>query len=155
MQLKEIFRPAPIASFNVGATNNLSIEGFWQYAWANTKIDPVGSYFSTTDLAGAGANKVLLGFGSAPDTIPVGFNIPGNPVGVAVHIGSQIMRVEPLREAWEKVVALVHRLRERGFSISRVDFGGGRRRKAGLIGRRRRHERDRRDDEGQNPGCER
>jgi hypothetical protein len=26
----------------------------------------------------------MLGFGAAPDTIPVGFNIPGNPVGVAV-----------------------------------------------------------------------
>ena len=52
--------------------------------------------------------------------------LPGiDPVGVAVHIGSQIMKVEPLREAWEKVVALVHRLRERGFAISRVDFGGG------------------------------
>lgn len=48
-----------------------------------------------------------------------------DPVGVAVHIGSQIMRVEPMREAWEKVVSLVRRLRERGFAISRVDFGGG------------------------------
>ena len=48
-----------------------------------------------------------------------------DPVGVAVHIGSQIMRIEPLREAWEKVVSLARRLRERGFSISRVDFGGG------------------------------
>ena len=48
-----------------------------------------------------------------------------DPVGVAVHIGSQIMRVEPLRAAWEKVVALVRRLRDRGFAISRVDFGGG------------------------------
>ncbi len=48
-----------------------------------------------------------------------------DPVGVAVHIGSQIMRVEPMREAWEKVVTLVRRLRDRGFAISRVDFGGG------------------------------
>ncbi len=48
-----------------------------------------------------------------------------DPVGVAVHIGSQIMRVEPLRAAWEKVVYLARRLRDRGFSISRVDFGGG------------------------------
>ncbi len=48
-----------------------------------------------------------------------------DPVGVAVHIGSQIMRIEPLREAWEKVVSLARRLRDRGFSISRVDFGGG------------------------------
>jgi hypothetical protein len=49
------------------------------------KIDPVGSYFSTTDLAGDGASKVMLGFGSAPDTIPVGHPpIGGSPVGVAV-----------------------------------------------------------------------
>ena len=48
-----------------------------------------------------------------------------DPVGIAVHIGSQIMRVEQFRQAWEKVVALTHRLREKGFAISRVDFGGG------------------------------
>lgn len=47
------------------------------------------------------------------------------PVGVAVHIGSQIMRIDPMRTAWEKVVSLARRLRERGFAISRVDFGGG------------------------------
>jgi diaminopimelate decarboxylase len=47
------------------------------------------------------------------------------PVGIAVHIGSQIIRVEPMRQAWEKVVTLARRLRERGFAISRVDFGGG------------------------------
>ena len=52
--------------------------------------------------------------------------LPGiNPVGIAVHIGSQIMRVEPMRAAWEKVVALARRLRDRGFAISRLDFGGG------------------------------
>lgn len=48
-----------------------------------------------------------------------------DPVGIAVHIGSQIMRVEPMRAAWEKVVTLARRLRERGFGITRVDFGGG------------------------------
>ncbi len=48
-----------------------------------------------------------------------------DPVGVAVHIGSQIMRVDPMRAAWEKVVSLTRRLRDRGFSITRVDFGGG------------------------------
>lgn len=48
-----------------------------------------------------------------------------DPVGVAVHIGSQIMRAEQFRQAWEKVVGLTRRLRDRGFAISRVDFGGG------------------------------
>jgi diaminopimelate decarboxylase len=52
--------------------------------------------------------------------------LPGiDPVGVAVHIGSQIFRVAPLREAWTKVAALVRGLREKGLAISRLDFGGG------------------------------
>jgi diaminopimelate decarboxylase len=52
--------------------------------------------------------------------------LPGiDPVGIAVHIGSQIMRVPPLREGWDKVVMLAERLRDRGFAISRIDFGGG------------------------------
>lgn len=52
--------------------------------------------------------------------------MPGiDPVGVAVHIGSQIMRVDPLKEAWKKVVGLVRTLRAQGFPISRADFGGG------------------------------
>ncbi|HBE92633.1 MAG TPA: DUF1302 domain-containing protein, partial [Gammaproteobacteria bacterium] len=40
---------------------------FYQTNWKETIIDPVGTYFSTSDLAGAGAEKVVLGFGSAPD----------------------------------------------------------------------------------------
>ncbi len=60
------------------------------------------------------------GFYAAASKLP---NI--DPVGVAVHIGSQIMRVQPLRAAWEKVVTLAQRLRENGVPISRLDFGGG------------------------------
>ena len=45
--------------------------------------------------------------------------------GVDVHIGSQITEIGPMREAFEKVVGLVHRLRERGHHITRIDLGGG------------------------------
>ncbi len=83
-ELRDALLPVGAVLLSFKPSKNTSIEGFWQYAWSETKIDPVGSYFSTTDLAGAGATKVMLGFGSAPDTIPVGFNIPGNPVGAAV-----------------------------------------------------------------------
>jgi hypothetical protein len=58
--------------------SNTSLEAFYQYDWVETKIDPVGSYFSTTDLAGAGATKVMLGFGAAP-TRSRWASIPGNP----------------------------------------------------------------------------
>ena len=74
--------------FSLKPSENTSLEVYYQYDWEETQIDPVGSYFSTTDLAGGGAEKVLLGFGSAPDTIPVGARIPGNPVGAVVPRGA-------------------------------------------------------------------
>jgi hypothetical protein len=44
------------------------MEGFYQYEWEETVIDPPGTYFSTNDFAGRGGTHVFLGFGSAPDT---------------------------------------------------------------------------------------
>ena len=42
-----------------------------------------------------------------------------------MHIGSQIIRVASLRQAWDKIITLARRLRSRSFPIDRVDFGGG------------------------------
>ncbi len=53
-------------------------------------------------------------------------DLPGiDPVGVDVHIGSQITDISPMRIAFEKVVTLVKQLRAEGFAISRMDLGGG------------------------------
>jgi hypothetical protein len=60
VQLKEVFRPAPIASFNIGATNNLSVEGFWQMRWNGFRFDPVGTYFSTGDVVGNGQQPAFV-----------------------------------------------------------------------------------------------
>jgi diaminopimelate decarboxylase len=75
---------------------------------------------------GTPETKFGIAWHEAEEFYAEALKLPGiDPVGVSVHIGSQIMRTEPLRAAWEKVVALTHRLRERGVPISRVDFGGG------------------------------
>jgi hypothetical protein len=87
-ELREALLPVGAALFSLKPSENTSLEVYYQYDWQETQIDPVGSYFSTTDLAGGGAEKVLLGFGSAPDSIPVGFRIPGNPVGAVVPRGT-------------------------------------------------------------------
>ena len=84
-EIRDALLPVGAFRLSVKPSRNTSLEAFYQYDWTKTKIDPVGSYFSTTDLAGDGATKVMLGFGSAPDTIPVGTSPPGvTPVGVAV-----------------------------------------------------------------------
>ena len=46
-------------------------------------------------------------------------------VGVDVHIGSQIDAIQPMRDAFLRVVTLVRRLREQGHDIRRLDLGGG------------------------------
>ena len=83
-ELREALLPVGAALLSVQLSDNVSMEGFYQLEWQETQIDPVGSYFSATDLAGEGATKVMLGFGSAPDTIPIGVNPSPNPIGVVV-----------------------------------------------------------------------
>jgi diaminopimelate decarboxylase len=47
------------------------------------------------------------------------------PVGLAVHIGSQLTDLAPYRRAFERVAELVLELRALGFSVTRMDLGGG------------------------------
>jgi diaminopimelate decarboxylase len=48
-----------------------------------------------------------------------------DPVGVSVHIGSQITDVRPFGETMERVLTLVRELTADGLNISFVDAGGG------------------------------
>jgi diaminopimelate decarboxylase len=48
-----------------------------------------------------------------------------DPVGVSVHIGSQITDVKPFAETMERVLGLVRDLTADGLNISFVDAGGG------------------------------
>lgn len=45
--------------------------------------------------------------------------------GLAVHIGSQITKLDPFAAACEKLVALIRDLRGQGHGIRRLDLGGG------------------------------
>jgi len=46
-------------------------------------------------------------------------------VGIDVHIGSQIVELEPFEQAFGKVVELAAQLRADGHAIERLDLGGG------------------------------
>jgi diaminopimelate decarboxylase len=47
------------------------------------------------------------------------------PVGIAVHIGSQLTTLDPFRAAFARVAALVRSLRASGLTVERLDLGGG------------------------------
>jgi diaminopimelate decarboxylase len=52
--------------------------------------------------------------------------LPGiEPVGLAVHIGSQLTDLEPYRRAFERVAGVVLELRALGLSVAHMDLGGG------------------------------
>ena len=53
-------------------------------------------------------------------------DLPGiEPVGLAVHIGSQLVDLEPYRRAFERAAELILELRAIGFAVTRMDLGGG------------------------------
>jgi diaminopimelate decarboxylase len=45
--------------------------------------------------------------------------------GISAHIGSQIMTLEPFRQALRKLAAYVRELRSAGIALRYLDFGGG------------------------------
>ncbi|MDI6524878.1 DUF1302 domain-containing protein [Pseudomonas otitidis] len=63
-ELKEVLVPVEALSFNIGLTDNLSMEAFYQFNWKESAIDPAGTYFSETDLFADGGNTAYNQSGS-------------------------------------------------------------------------------------------
>lgn len=47
------------------------------------------------------------------------------PVGIDVHVGSQLLDMEPFEEAFERAAEIVRLLRDDGIDIRTIDVGGG------------------------------
>ncbi|MCD8563217.1 MAG: diaminopimelate decarboxylase [Alphaproteobacteria bacterium] len=87
------------------------------------------------DIAGGGHHKISTGrkgdkFGLAAEEILELYAradaMPHvSPLGLAVHIGSQVSTVEAFKPAFEKLAAMVHSLRAEGHTVERLDIGGG------------------------------
>ncbi len=53
-------------------------------------------------------------------------NLPGLEIfGISTHIGSQITKLEPFEVAFKKIINLFYELKEDGYNIKNLDFGGG------------------------------
>lgn len=69
-------------------------------------------------------------FGIALELVPDAYRragcLPGvDPVGLAVHIGSQLTSLDPFRDAFLRLAGLVLQLRHEGLAVARLDLGGG------------------------------
>jgi hypothetical protein len=72
-ELREALLPEGMVTASIGTSANTTLELLYLYDWGRTKIDPAGSYWSTSDFAGAGGNTVFLGFGDSADTVTFPF----------------------------------------------------------------------------------
>ncbi|MEO2149929.1 MAG: DUF1302 domain-containing protein [bacterium] len=92
-EIKEALVPIPAAKFDYDLSDTVSLQGFYQLGWRPTRLEPIGTFFSVTDIASPGGNFVLLGFGQTPDDgvfvqdNPPGASVfdPNDPVGVVVQ----------------------------------------------------------------------
>ena len=75
---------------------------------------------------GRAENKFGIPIGRAPEMFRLAADLPGiEPVGVAVHIGSQLTALGPFETAFNKVAELTRSLRDAGHDIRHLDLGGG------------------------------
>jgi diaminopimelate decarboxylase len=71
-------------------------------------------------------NKFGIDWDHAREAFARASALPGiAPVGVAIHIGSQLTRLDPFRRAYRRVAELVRTLQADGVPLSRIDLGGG------------------------------
>ncbi len=71
-EVKDILLPVNQAMATLAITRDLSVLGYYQFQYRPTELDPVGDYFSYTDVVGPGA-QFIRAFALAPG---VSYNIP-------------------------------------------------------------------------------
>lgn len=75
-QLKEALLPAPILSVASGLGHGLNVEAYYQFAWYENRLPPVGTYFSIADILGGGRG-MAFGRGRTGGAQPM--FLDGNP----------------------------------------------------------------------------
>lgn len=75
---------------------------------------------------GRADNKFGIAYDDTPALYAHAATLPGiEPVGLALHIGSQILSTTPYRAAYARTAELVRTLRAAGNTVRMVDCGGG------------------------------
>ena len=87
------------------------------------------------NVSGGGHHKISTGrsrdkFGMGVDMMEQAYAMATsmshiNPVGLSMHIGSQVFEVEKFKEAFSHIPDIVKNLRGMGHTVSRLDIGGG------------------------------
>jgi diaminopimelate decarboxylase len=75
---------------------------------------------------GRATDKFGIAFDDAARLYAQAAALPGiEPIGIATHIGSQILDLAPYRDAYARIADLVRTIRAEGYRVETVDCGGG------------------------------
>jgi len=123
---------AGILCFNVESESELHLISLVAAATRKTanisiRINPnVDAKTHAKISTGKAGDKFGIPWTRAGKIYALAASLPGLKVcGIDVHIGSQIVDLEPYRAAYERVGELVNILRLQGHDIQHVDMGGG------------------------------
>ena len=123
---------AGVGQVNVESAEELAMLSAVAHAMGRTarvalRINPdvdAGTHAKIT--TGRADNKFGIAYESAAALYAQAAGLPGiEPVGLALHIGSQILSMAPYRAAYARMAGLVRDLRAAGFPVHTVDCGGG------------------------------
>ncbi len=123
---------AGVGQINVESAEELAMlsavaHGMGRTARVALRVNPdvdAGTHAKIT--TGRADNKFGIAYGSAAALYAHAAGLPGiEPVGLALHIGSQILSMAPYRAAYARVAGLVRELRAAGLPVHMVDCGGG------------------------------
>jgi diaminopimelate decarboxylase len=98
-----------------------------QIARIAIRVNPdVDAHTHAKISTGRKENKFGLETDEAVAAFELANELPGiEPVGLGVHIGSQLTDLDPYRRAFERIAEVVLELRALGLSVARLDLGGG------------------------------
>ena len=123
---------AGIGQINVESAEELDTlsalaDGMGRTARVALRVNPdvdAGTHAKIT--TGRAENKFGIAYADAPALYARAAGLPGiAPVGIALHIGSQILAMAPYRAAYARAAELVRALRAAGRAVHTVDCGGG------------------------------
>jgi diaminopimelate decarboxylase len=91
------------------------------------RVNPDVDAFTHAKIStGLKENKFGIDLDDAVAAYRLAVQLPGiEPLGLAVHIGSQLVDLKPYRRAFSRLAAAVRELRALGLTVTRVDLGGG------------------------------
>jgi diaminopimelate decarboxylase len=121
-----------VGQINVESTEELEMlsalasAGGWT-ARVALRVNPdVDAGTNTKITTGRATDKFGIAYNDAVALYAHAAAMPGiEPVGLAVHIGSQILDLAPYRGAFGRIAELVQTLRQQGLRVETVDCGGG------------------------------